>query len=384
MMSVPTAIGLPDVANRALTDIKSRNELVRAKGTKALATFLEAEIREISGEKLSKLLGELNKRIGDLVSSIDVHEKLGGIEAIDTLLEIDCDEAMSQGAFVCFLCGLLCGLTFTCSFLFCESLAAHVSVCRRSGRARAPALSSAFVSHSFLQTMVMGSRALGHLAAKGGAVIADTIDFEIKRALEGLTGERQENRRLASVLVLKELAKNAPTLFNVYVAEFFDKIWTALRDPKEQVRSGAVDALRACLTLILERQSSMRVQWYYKIYDEAIKGLRQSSPENIHGSLLTIGELLRSTGDFLSTRFKDICDWVRKNPFRFCFLVVDLQVLSFMRLLPGSQIQRSQGLPSPQDHYLPRARSGWFQPPSLYSVTPSALRNSHAHRHEKG
>jgi hypothetical protein len=99
MMSVPAAIGLPDVANRALTDIKSRNEAVRTKGTKALATFLEAEIREISGEKLSKLLGELNKRIGDLVSSAEVHEKLGGIEAIDTLLEIDCDEAMSQGAF---------------------------------------------------------------------------------------------------------------------------------------------------------------------------------------------------------------------------------------------------------------------------------------------
>jgi len=83
MMSVPTALGLPDVANRALNDIKSRNELVRTKGTKALATFLEAEIREISGEKLSKLLGELNKRIGDLVS-VEVHEKLGGIEAIDT------------------------------------------------------------------------------------------------------------------------------------------------------------------------------------------------------------------------------------------------------------------------------------------------------------
>jgi hypothetical protein len=98
MMSVPTALGLPDVANRALNDIKSRNELVRTKGTKALATFLEAEIREISGEKLSKLLGELNKRIGDLVGSVEVHEKLGGIEAIDTLLEIDCDEAMSQGA----------------------------------------------------------------------------------------------------------------------------------------------------------------------------------------------------------------------------------------------------------------------------------------------
>ncbi|MFZ4703916.1 MAG: hypothetical protein ACOYMG_28055, partial [Candidatus Methylumidiphilus sp.] len=92
----------------------------------------------------------------------------------------------------------------------------------------------------------------------------------------------------------------------------------------------AVDALRACLTLILERQSSMRVQWYYKIYDEAIKGLRQSSPENIHGSLLTIGELLRSTGDFLSTRFKDICDWVRNNR----VLVFGVLCIAFIRASP--------------------------------------------------
>ncbi len=126
------AIGLPDVANRALTDIKSRNELVRTKGTRALATFLEAEIREISGEKLSKLLGELNKRIGDLVGSVEVHEKLGGIEAIDTLLEIDCDEAMSQG-----LCSLFFFVfsvfTLSRSFLLREPLATYVPMRRHSG-----------------------------------------------------------------------------------------------------------------------------------------------------------------------------------------------------------------------------------------------------------
>lgn len=46
------------------------------------------------------------------------------------------------------------------------------------------------------------------------------------------TGDRQEARRHASVLVLKELAVNAPTLFYSYVQQFFDSIWGALRDPK--------------------------------------------------------------------------------------------------------------------------------------------------------
>jgi len=48
----------------------------------------------------------------------------------------------------------------------------------------------------------------------------------------GATGDRQEARRHASVLVLKELAINAPTLFYSYVQQFFDSIWGALRDTK--------------------------------------------------------------------------------------------------------------------------------------------------------
>jgi FKBP12-rapamycin complex-associated protein len=78
----------------------------------------------------------------------------------------------------------------------------------------------------------------------------------------------------------------------------------------------------------------MRIQWYYKIYDEAIKGLRQTSPENIHGSLLTIGELLRSTGDFLGTRFKEICDWVRKSdPYYFIIYFNLLTLASAFQVL---------------------------------------------------
>lgn len=36
--------------------------------------------------------------------------------------------------------------------------------------------------------------------------------------------ERYEPRRYAAVLVLKELAINAPTLFNVHVAAFVDQV----------------------------------------------------------------------------------------------------------------------------------------------------------------
>ena len=37
------------------------------------------------------------------------------------------------------------------------------------------------------------------------------------------------------------------------------------------IRECAAEALRACLELIAERESRMRLQWYQKIYDEAFR-----------------------------------------------------------------------------------------------------------------
>jgi hypothetical protein len=81
--------------------------------------------------------------------------------------------------------------------------------------------------------------ALGHLARAGGALTVDIVQFQVKEALEWLDQEDgSERRRLAAVLVLKELARNTPTLFNAYVDGFLDNIWTALRDPNEVQSSG--------------------------------------------------------------------------------------------------------------------------------------------------
>ena len=83
--------------------------------------------------------------------------------------------------------------------------------------------------------------------------------------------DRHEARRHASVLILRDMAHNAPTLFYPYVSQFFENIWVALRDAKVVIREGAADALRACLELISQRESQQRPQWYQNIYDEANK-----------------------------------------------------------------------------------------------------------------
>jgi FKBP12-rapamycin complex-associated protein len=109
----------------------------------------------------------------------------------------------------------------------------------------------------------------GRLAQASGTLTAVFVESEVKRALEWL--QDAPTRRYAAVLVLKELAENAPTLFYVHVASFFDLVWAALHDNTVQTREAAVEALQAALAVISEREHRLRVQWYHKIYEEANK-----------------------------------------------------------------------------------------------------------------
>jgi len=77
-------------------------------------------------------------------------------------------------------------------------------------------------------------------------------------------------RRLTACFVLRELALAVPTLFHVNLNAFFLSIWTAIRDPRAEVREAATESLSACLQLIAMRQTRHRVQWYVCTYDEQL------------------------------------------------------------------------------------------------------------------
>ncbi len=64
---------------------------------------------------------------------------------------------------------------------------------------------------------MIGFAFAGHLARSGGTMTAEFVEFEITRALEWLQSDRMEIRRLPAVLVLRELAENAPTLMHPYM-----------------------------------------------------------------------------------------------------------------------------------------------------------------------
>ncbi|EGG15157.1 protein kinase [Cavenderia fasciculata] len=266
-----------DALSKILSDLKNKKEEDRIRGAKNLKNYVITQSREMTNENFSNFMQDVNTIIFELVNSSGITDKIGGILAIDELIDVDYDENAAK-------------ITKLANYL-------------RYG-----------LSTNDQTVMMMASRALGRLARSSGTLTAECVEFEVTRALEWLSGERVENRRQASVLVLKELAQNAPTLFYVHAASFIDLIWVALKDVKLSIREGAVEALRACLELIAERESRLRLQWYQKIYDESQKAFKQNgSPEALHGSLITLGELLRNTGDFMVNKFKDVCDTILKH-----------------------------------------------------------------------
>ena len=145
--------------------------------------------------------------------------------------------------------------------------------------------------------MLAASKTLGQIAAISGAGFGEYfMEYEVQAAIHLLQADKQEPGRYAGVLVLKELARNSPTLFHVHIGLVFDKILVPLRDPRIIVRESAAELLAACLEIITLRERQTRSPFLLRILQDAQMGLKMPAPEVIHGSLLTYRELLLHGG----------------------------------------------------------------------------------------
>ncbi|KAK4476961.1 hypothetical protein RD792_016131 [Penstemon davidsonii] len=297
--AAPAAVngaGNVDALNRVLADLCTRGN-PKDGAASALRRHIEERARDLSGEAFSRFTDKLYDRITSLIESNEVAENLGALRAIDELIDVGIGENA-------------------------VTVAKIANYMRTASEAKRDP-----------ETLVVASKVLGHLARAGGAMTAEEVDWLVKIALDWLHGDRIEYRRFAAVLILKEMAENASTLFNVHVPEFVDTIWVALRDPKLDVRERAVEALRACLGVIEKRETRWRVQCYaymifiaesqdhcvpndvygryYRMFEAAQDGLGRNAPVHcIHGSLLAVGELLRNSGEFMMSRYREVTDIV--------------------------------------------------------------------------
>ena len=227
---------------------------------------------ELPSDKFLEYYNAINHRVSHLVvQSNDTAEKLGGILAIEQLITFDGDDAAQKTT-------------------------------RLSNYLRAALRSNDNA------VLIFAARALGHLAIPGGALTAELVEAEVQSALEWLQTDRQETRRFAAVLVIRELAKNSPTLLYAFVPQIFDCILVALRDPKVLIRETAAEAGGACFEIIAARDAHLRQQWFDRIYEDATQGFKSQSADTIHGSLLTIRELLVKGGMFMRDHYREACE----------------------------------------------------------------------------
>ena len=228
-------------------------------------------MRELSGETFSKLMSDLLKSLFNLVNSANNEEVVTGIVAINRLIELDVS-----------------------------------SETRLIAQLRIP------LSNTNPDILVMASSTLGRLAKRKESEIGDSVEAEIQSAISKLNSERVEHERLSAVLVLKELAVNAPSHFYSVeiISQFLSAIWEALTDSKVSIRMCALESLTAVLKFVSKRETSARKGWYTSLYNKINNNLKVNTVENVHGALLALGELLVYSGKSMHSHFKEFCETV--------------------------------------------------------------------------
>ncbi|KAJ4349705.1 phosphatidylinositol kinase- protein kinase tor1 [Didymosphaeria variabile] len=276
-MTQQQPIPLSSTVDRIVQDLRSKNDENRQKAAHMVRQTVENAHRELPPQAFQQFYNDVNMRISQLiVAGNDSSERIGGIYALNSLIDFRGDDAGQKTTrFASYLRSVMRGTDNT--------------------------------------SMVVAAKALGRLAKPGGTLTAELVEAEVKVALEWLQMERTESRRFAAVLILRELAKNSPTLMYQWIAQIFEVIWVALRDPKVLIRESAAEAISACFEIISPRDHQMRQMWFGRVYDEILKGFNLNTNEAIHGSLLTMKELLDKSAMFMNDqKYKETVETVLK------------------------------------------------------------------------
>ncbi|KAL8292423.1 hypothetical protein RQP46_001035 [Phenoliferia psychrophenolica] len=255
-----------------LIDLRNKSDEVRLRASNELHNYILASSRSLSAEAFNKVYSEIHARCFALVNSTDLQDKLAGVTAIDKIVDV-LGKDMSRAL----------------------RLAASVQ--------RALPCADPLV-------MTLAAKVFARLAAQGGSLMAGHVDVQIKSCVEWLQGERNENRRYAAVLVLRELTRAAPALVNDNISELLDNLWTAMRDPKVATREAAANALAGCLRIAMQRDSQSRAEAFNMVFEQAQRGLKLNTPEAIHGSLLGYRELFLEGKTFMQDRYTAVCDQI--------------------------------------------------------------------------
>ncbi|KAL3082736.1 hypothetical protein niasHS_010538 [Heterodera schachtii] len=168
---------------------------------------------------------------------------------------------------------------------------------------------TASVTHfvrNLLNTLKMSSDDIARLASKAilyliltsKSYAVELVEIAFNHCFEWLEEQQStDQRRLASVILAKDLALFTPSHFFQRATAFFNDIFRVLRDPKLNVRLAAAEAFHAALAVTSQRETKHKKEWYKKSFHEACRSdfasLGLPLDDCVHSSLLIFNELLR-------------------------------------------------------------------------------------------
>lgn len=264
-----------EALDTVFNELKSRNEHVRQNAALRLLEQVNAAFRELQPGDFARHYNDVNARMVSLIlNGVDTHERTGGLYALNALIDFRGDDAA-------------------------QKVTKFSNYIKRT------------LEGNDTSAMVVAAKCLGRLAIPGGALTAELVEAEVKHALEWLTSERNENRRFAAVLILRELARNSSTLLYMYIPGILSTIWEGLWDQKVVIRETASEVVSQCFKILSARDPQQRSTCLTRMFEGAQDGFRRGTVECVHGSLLTYKELLVQGGMFMhGTKYKDACEKV--------------------------------------------------------------------------
>jgi serine/threonine-protein kinase mTOR len=156
--------------------------------------------------------------------------------------------------------------------------------------------------------IILASVALGKLLNAPTTTTFELADEQFRYALNTLKNDIGYPR-FAACYEIKEMAQKIPILFAVYLGEFLNVMWNALRDQKDYIREAGLQTFSLAL-----KQLESREELFEKVYSECFKGLyTENSPASVLGSLMVLKEMLDKNTLLLSFHLQDICLVLLKN-----------------------------------------------------------------------
>ncbi|KAK5128460.1 hypothetical protein LTR85_003128 [Meristemomyces frigidus] len=270
-----------DTLDTIFTDLKARNDTTRQNVAAKLGEQVNSAFRELPTPDFTRYYEDVNRRIHALViNGVDTHERTGGLYALNALIDFRGDDAA-------------------------------IKVTRFSNYLKRT------LEGNDTSAMIVAAKCLGRLAAPGGALTAELVDAEVKHALEWLTSERNENRRFAAVLILRELARHNGTLLYHAVPGILVNIWEGLRDQKVVIRETSAEVVSQLFKILSARDPQNRQTCLTRTFEAAQEGFKRGTVECVHGSLLAYKELLVQGGMFMhGTRYKEVCERILMQQYR--------------------------------------------------------------------